>query len=215
MPDSRVSRLLENNRTWASEVEERRPGFFHDLAAQQRPDVLWIGCADSRVPANQILGLDPGEVFVHRNVANLVNPSDINVLTVIAYAVDALGVSDIIVCGHYGCGGVAAVHSGQRLGMLADWLWQIRATSRVHEAALQALAPEAREKRLGELSVIEQVQHVGNTSIVQKAWDAGKTLSVHGWIYGLEDGLLHDLDVSAADPDQLAATYERATGLHV
>lgn len=212
MSTSRVTRLLDNNRVWAASVEAQRPGFFAHLAAQQTPEVLWIGCADSRVPANQILGLDPGEVFVHRNVANLVNPGDLNALTVIAYAVDALGVTDIVVCGHYGCGGVAAVHGGERLGMLGDWLWPIRTIQREHRASLAALPEQDRLARLVELSVVEQVHNVAGTSVVQAAWAEGRTLAVHGWVYGLADGLIRDLGVSADDPDELAERYAAATG---
>ena len=212
MSTSRVSRLLDNNREWAASVEAERPGFFAHLAAQQTPQVLWIGCADSRVPANQILGLDPGEVFVHRNVANLVNPGDLNALTVIAYAVDALRVTDIVVCGHYGCGGVAAVHGGERLGMLGDWLWPIRTPQREHRAVVEALEEEDRFAKLVELSVVEQVRNVAGTSVVQGAWAEGRTLSVHGWVYGLADGIIRDLGISADDPDELAEKYAAATG---
>lgn len=208
MTTSRVTDLLAANKAWAAQQETDEPGFFSGLAAQQKPDYLWIGCADSRVPANQITGMRPGEVFVHRNVANLVQPADINVLTVIAYAVNALGVEDIIVCGHYGCGGVQAVVDGGNLGMLADWLWQIRAIEATHTGDLAGRDPVERARRLCELNVIEQVINVARTSVVQQAWEDGKRLSLHGWVYGLEDGLLRDLSVSASSTDELQARYD-------
>ncbi|HUG83149.1 MAG TPA: carbonic anhydrase [Euzebya sp.] len=207
MTTSRVSRLLRQNRDWAAETEAARPGFFKTLAAQQRPGLLWIGCADSRVPADRITGLEPGEVFVHRNVANLVHPADSNVLTVISFAVDVLKVTDIVVCGHYGCGGVQAVLEGGRLDMLTDWLWPLRTTARVHQQRLQHLDDVARFRRMCELNVIEQVVNVSDTSVVRKAWAEGRELSVHGWVYGLENGLLHDLGISAASHDELQQRY--------
>jgi carbonic anhydrase len=210
MTTSRVTRLLDNNRAWAAQVQAERPGFFAQLAAQQTPQVLWIGCADSRVPANQILGLDPGEVFVHRNVANLVNPGDLNALTVIAYAVDALQVTDIVVCGHSRCGGVAAVHGGEGLGMLGDWLWPVRTIRQAHAEQLDRLPADDRLHRLVELNVVEQVRNVAGTSVVQAAWAQGQTLAVHGWVYGLEDGIIRDLGISAEGPDELAARYTAA-----
>ena len=210
MTTSRVSRLLTQNQEWATRVEAERPGFFEGLARQQRPELLWIGCADSRVPADQITGLEPGEVFVHRNVANLVHPADSNALTVIAYAVDVLGVSDIIVCGHYGCGGVQAVHEESHLGMLTDWLWPVRTTARVHADALAPLDDLARFRRLCELNVIEQVRNVCRTTIVRDAWDRGQSLTIPGWIYGLKDGLLRDLGVTADSTKASQETYRAA-----
>ena len=186
--------LLENNRRWAAATTARDPEFFKTLARQQAPDYLWIGCADSRVPANEIVGMAPGELFVHRNVANLVVHSDLNCLSVLQFAVDVLGVEHVIVCGHYGCGGVRAALHDERHGLVDNWLRHIQDTARVHRAALDVIpAGVAREDRLCELNVVEQVANVYETTIVQDAWARGQRLTLHGWIYHLDDGLLRDL----------------------
>jgi carbonic anhydrase len=200
-----LSDLFRNNRKWASQMLERDAGFFGKLVAQQSPDYLWIGCADSRVPANEIVGLLPGELFVHRNVANVVVHTDLNCLSVLQYAVDVLEVDHVIVCGHYGCGGVQAALRDSRLGLIDNWLRHVQDVARRHAAELQALHDEAqRVNRLCELNVIAQVVHVGQTTIVQEAWRRGKKLEVHGWVYGLHDGLLKDLHVGVNSREELA-----------
>lgn len=204
---SDLSPLFDHNRTWAREIVQRDPGFFERLAAQQVPRYLWIGCADSRVPANQILGLDPGEVFVHRNVANLVVHTDFNCLSVVQYAVDVLKVTDIIVCGHYGCGGVLAALGHQSLGLIDNWLRNIRDVARRHEAELAALAETQRGTRLCELNVMQQVENLGHTNLIQDAWARGQSLTIHGLIYSLRDGLLRDLDVNIDSKMQLDNIY--------
>lgn len=190
-------RLLENNRAWSAAKQASDPQFFARLVAQQTPPYLWVGCADSRVPANEIIGLDPGEVFVHRNVANLAPPQDTNFLSVLQYAVEVLKVQCIIVCGHYGCGGVKAARRTQRLGLIDHWLSPIRDLAAANEEALHACANEdARDDRLCELNVMEQVRQISANPFVQDAWLRGQELAVHGWIYGLADGLLRDLAVT-------------------
>jgi carbonic anhydrase len=189
--------LFDNNRAWAERIEREQPGFFEQLSKQQNPEYLWIGCADSRVPANEIINLPPGEVFVHRNIANLVVHTDLNCLSVIQYAVAVLKVKHIIVCGHYGCGGVRAALEDDNHGLIDNWLRHIRDVYRFHRDTLDPIGdPDARRDRLCELNVIEQVSNVCNTTMVRDAWAAGQQLAVHGWIYRLEDGLLHDLDVT-------------------
>lgn len=185
-----IERLLQNNRDWADGIHERDPGFFARLAGQQLPEYLWIGCSDSRVPANQITGLAPGEVFVHRNVANVVAETDFNLLAVMQYAVEILKVRHIIVCGHYGCGGVIAALDNQRHGMIDNWLSGIRALRRLHRAELDALPPAAAADRLCELNVIAQACHVAHTSILEDAWERGQNISIHSWIYRLDDGVI-------------------------
>jgi carbonic anhydrase len=188
--------LFANNRAWARDILRRDPEFFGKLTRQQSPQYLWIGCADSRVPANEIVGLLPGELFVHRNVANVVVHTDLNCLSVIQYAVDVLKVADVIVCGHYGCGGVVAAMEGRRLGLIDNWLRHIQDVMRRHDGALARLAdPAARARLLCELNVIDQVAHVCQTTMVQAAWERGQPLVVHGWIYDIADGLLRDLSV--------------------
>jgi carbonic anhydrase len=200
--------LLDNNRRWAERQARDDPNFFHRLATLQTPQYLWIGCSDSRVPANQITGLLPGEVFVHRNVANLVVHTDINCLSVIQYAVEVLQVRHVIVCGHYGCGGVAAASEDRQLGLIDNWLRHIKDTLAQHRAEIDAIPTlQARADRLCELNVIEQVNNVCHTTIVQNAWARGQTLSVYGLVYGLTDGLLHDLAVRISGPAQLEETY--------
>jgi len=203
--------LLERNRRWAERMRARDPGFFARLAGQQTPKLLWIGCADSRVPANQVIDLDPGEVFVHRNVAGLVVHSDLNGLAVLQFAVEVLEVEHVIVCGHYGCGGVRAALADRQHGLIDNWLRHIRDVRAVHAAELEALAdPEAQERRLCELNVGAQVHHVGQTPIVQNAWARGRPLGVHGWIYDVSDGLLRDLGVGLAGPADLDPVYRLA-----
>jgi len=200
-----LHQLFQNNRAWAREMLERDPGFFGKLVSQQSPDHLWIGCADSRVPANEIVGLLPGELFVHRNVANVVVHTDLNCLSVLQYAVDVLDIDHVIVCGHYGCGGVQAALRHSRLGLIDNWLRHVQDVARRHAAQLHALPDEAqRVNRLCELNVIAQVLHVGETTIVQDAWARGKKLQIHGWVYDLHDGLLKDLAVGVDGPDELA-----------
>jgi carbonic anhydrase len=189
--------LFDNNREWAERIEREQPGFFEALARQQNPEYLWIGCADSRVPANEIINLPPGEVFVHRNIANVVVHTDLNCLSVIQYAVEVLKVKHIIVCGHYGCGGVAASMEEASHGLIDNWLRHIRDVYRYHRDDLDAIEdPGRRRNRLCELNVIEQVSNVCNTTVVRDAWAAAQDLTVHGWIYSLEDGLLRDLGVT-------------------
>ncbi|HVP09045.1 MAG TPA: carbonate dehydratase [Burkholderiales bacterium] len=189
-----VNELFARNRAWAAGVRASDPEFFSSLARQQSPEFLWIGCSDSRVPANQITGLAPGEVFVHRNVANLVVHTDLNCLSVLQFAVDLLQVRHVIVCGHYGCSGVRAALTGQKVGLAENWLRHVQDVRAYHAAELDAIRDsEARERRLCELNVAAQVRHVCEATVVRDAWLAGRPLAVHGWIYGLEDGLLRDL----------------------
>ena len=204
--------LFQNNRAWAQRRVAERPDFFQRLASQQNPDYLWIGCSDSRVPANEIVGLSPGELFVHRNVANVVVHTDLNCLSVLQYAVEALEVQDVLVVGHYGCGGVKAAHDGASLGLIDNWLRHIQDVRERHDALLsEELSPQARVDRLTELNVIEQVRHVSQTTIVRNAWKRGQALSIHGWIYDIRDGLLRDLGCSMTGTD-VEATYEVAVG---
>ena len=197
--------LFENNRRWAAEMTRRDPRFFERLAQQQAPEYLWIGCADSRVPANEIVGLDPGELFVHRNVANLAPPQDANYLSVLQFAVEVLKVKHILVVGHYGCGGVAAAVDGQRRGLVDHWLHPIREVHHCHRHELATLPDEkARWDRLVELNVIRQVQNVASDVFVQDAWSRGQPLTVHGWVYTLGTGLVTDLNVTVNGPEDLA-----------
>lgn len=206
---SELEYLFRNNRHWASRLRSYDPEFFHELAEQQSPEFLWIGCSDSRVPANDIVGLMPGELFVHRNVANLMVHSDINGLSVLQFAVDVLKVRHIIVCGHYGCGGVRAAMQQQELGLIDNWLRHIRDIYRKHQHELDALPQESRRlDRLCELNVLEQVNHVCETSIVQNAWARGQELSVHGWIYAINDGHLRDLHLSINSQEQVHTLYQ-------
>src|SRR5690349_17740747 len=196
--------LFQNNRRWAAEIQRADPGFFPSLSQQQAPEYLWIGCSDSRVPANQIVGLLPGSLFVHRNVANLIHQTDLNCLSVMQYAVEVLRVRHIIVCGHYGCGGVRAALDEQDHGLIDNWLRPLKNLARTHTALLSAIAnPDQRVDRLCELNVIEQVRNVGETTVVQRAWQQGQTLTVHGWIYGLHDGLLRDLGICVTQAAEL------------
>ena len=205
--------LLANNRAWAARITSEKPDFFRLLSAQQSPDFLWIGCSDSRVPANEIVGLMPGELFVHRNVANVVVHTDLNCLSVLQFAVDVLQVDHVIVCGHYGCGGVQAALDGARLGLIDNWLRHVQDVRERHEASLARLSdPAARAARLCELNVIEQVRHVGETTVMQEAWARGQRVAVHGWIYGLRDGRLRDLGASVDGAATLGSAYEGALG---
>jgi len=196
--------LFANNRRWAAEVVAREPRFFANLAAQQSPKYLWIGCSDSRVPANEIVDLLPGELFVHRNVANVVVHTDLNCLSVIQYAVDVLRVEHVIVCGHYGCGGIRAALERQPLGLIDNWLRHVQDVADRHRATLDGLADAvARADRLAELNVIEQARNAAGTTIVQDAWARGQKLTVHAWIYRLDDGLLRDLRLSVRAPGEV------------
>jgi carbonic anhydrase len=195
----RLENLLTKNREWAETITQRDPEFFSELAKQQFPKYLWIGCSDSRVPANQIVGLLPGELFVHRNIANVVVHTDLNCLSVIQFAVELLGVRDIIVCGHYGCSGVHAAYHRSRVGIADNWLRHVQDVHKSNEASLSEIAdPKARVDRLSELNVIQQVANVCQTSTVQDAWGRKQDLAVHGWIYGLQDGRIRDLGVTAS-----------------
>lgn len=192
-----LNQLFENNNTWAAEMTQQDPDFFRRLTAQQSPQYLWIGCADSRVPANQIVGLLAGEMFVHRNVANVVVHTDLNCLSAIQYAVDVLGVRHIIICGHYGCGGVLAALQDLSLGLIDNWLRHVQDVRVKHRVQIDALNTEAEQHaRLCELNVIEQVTNVKQTTVVRDAWARGQSVTVHGWIYSLSDGLIRDLGVS-------------------
>lgn len=188
--------LFDNNRRWAGRISQEHPDFFEQLAKQQNPEYLWIGCSDSRVPSNQIIDLMPGEVFVHRNIANMVIHTDLNCLSVLQYAIDVLKVKHIMVVGHYGCGGVRAAMGNQRLGLIDNWLGHLRDVYRLHHDELMQMDEAKRFDRLCELNVIEQVSNVTSSTIVQEAWARGQELAVHGWIYGIDNGLLTDLDVT-------------------
>jgi carbonic anhydrase len=196
-PVRTLPELFENNRRWASSRVREDPDFFQRLVAQQAPAYLWIGCSDSRVPANEIVDLPPGELFVHRNVANVVVHTDLNCLSVLQFAVEALRVRHVIVCGHYGCGGVRAALAGTKLGLIDNWLRHVQDVRRKHAAELDALSGSAREDRLCELTVLEQAANVCETTVVQDAWGRGQSLAIHAWIYRLDDGLLRDLEFPA------------------
>ena len=194
-----LNHLFDNNKAWAARIRQQEPQFFAKLSHQQSPKYLWIGCSDSRVPANQIAGLSPGELFVHRNIANLVVHTDLNCLSVMQFAVEILKVEHIIVCGHYGCSGVQAVLRGDRLGLSDNWLRHIQDVRQKHEKALADAGGEASD-RLCELNVVQQIANVRDTTIARDAWERGQELAVHGWIYGLHDGLLRDLNVTRDKP---------------
>jgi carbonic anhydrase len=206
-----LQHLFDSNRAWAADIQARDPQFFKKLSQQQSPQYLWIGCADSRVPANEIVNLLPGDLFVHRNVANVVVHSDLNCLSVLQYAVDVLNVKYILVCGHYGCGGVIAAYRNQKFGLIDNWLRHVQDVRNKHRAQLDKYATEAEAvTRLCELNVIEQVVNVAQTTIVQDAWRDGKSVTVHGVIYGLTDGRLRDLHMSVSSPDEVADAYGEA-----
>ena len=206
-----LSDLFARNRAWAAEMTRQDPEFFARLARQQAPQYLWIGCSDSRVPANQIVGLPPGEMFVHRNVANVVVHADVNCLSAMQFAVDMLHVRHIIVCGHYGCGGVLAALRDERLGLVDNWLRHVQDVRWKHRPELEALSGEReRHRRLCELNVVEQVLNVSQTTVVREAWSRGQALAVHGWIYDVADGLLRDLDIClTAESEAVAAAVAR------
>jgi carbonic anhydrase len=206
-----LNNLLENNKEWAGKIKAQEPDFFQTLSKQQSPEYLWVGCSDSRVPSTEIVKLMPGELFVHRNVANVVVHTDLNCLSVMQYAVDVLKVKHIIVCGHYGCGGVLAALQNVKFGLIDNWLRHVQDVMQKHAAILEGLGDEAeRLDKLCELNVIEQVSNVCQTTIVQNAWERNQELAVHGWIYGLSDGLLRDLNICITSQDELAAIYNNA-----
>ncbi len=208
---SSLKHLLERNRAWAADLRARKPDFFVELAEQQSPRYLWIGCSDSRVPATDITDLPPGELFVHRNVANVVVHTDLNCLSVLQYAVEALRVEHVLVVGHYGCGGVHAAYQGKPLGLIDNWLRHVQDVAGKHASLLGRLPDDGtREDRLCELNVIEQVMHVARTTIVQDAWRRGQPLTLHAWIYSLHDGLVRDLGLEADGPQPLENLYPRA-----
>ena len=203
-----LQELIDNNRKWSKDISERDPEFFPTLAKQQDPDYLWIGCSDSRVPANEIVGLLPGELFVHRNVANMVVHTDMNLLSVLQYAVDVLKVRHIIVCGHYGCGGVKAAMGNEKLGLIDNWLLEIRDQYHLKRDMFKGLQSEEEQVNLMcELNVVRQVYNLSHTSIVQDAWAKGQRLAVHGWIYGLHDGRVNNLNVTLNKPRQLSEEF--------
>ncbi|HMO42814.1 MAG TPA: carbonic anhydrase [Phenylobacterium sp.] len=205
-----LDQLKANNRAWAEGKLAVDPSFFRRLVDQQSPEYLWIGCADSRVPANEIVGLDPGELFVHRNVANLAPPQDANYLSVLQFAVDVLKVKHIMVVGHYGCGGVTAAVDGQRRGLVDHWLHPIREVYAAHRAELEAMTDtHERHDRLCELNVIRQVRNVASDVFVREAWKRGQSLSVHGWVYSLANGLVNDMNVTVSGPDARARLYDQ------
>jgi carbonic anhydrase len=208
---SDLQHLFEQNRQWSEHMRAEDPDFFRRLASIQSPEYLWIGCSDSRVPANQITGLLPGEVFVHRNVANLVVHSDLNCLSVLQFAVDVLRVKHILVVGHYGCGGVKAAHDNLRLGLVDNWLRHIQDVRQKHTRLLdQSASVEARIDRLCELNVVEQVLNVSQTTVLQEAWNRGQDVTVHGWIFGLDNGLAHDLHISIDARESVQEIYDTA-----
>jgi carbonic anhydrase len=206
-----LDHLFENNKAWAGRIRKQDPDFFVSLSQQQSPAYLWIGCSDSRVPANEIVDLLPGELFVHRNIANLVVHTDLNCLSVMQFAVDILKVRHVIVCGHYGCSGVRAALRGDRLGLSDNWLRHVQDVRQKHEKHLAGAGDDAKAcDRLCELNVIEQVANVCQTTIVRDAWERGQELTVHGWIYGLQDGLLQNLHMTVTGSDQAALVYDAA-----
>ena len=212
LQDKNLETLFKNNVDWAERVRAQHPGFFEQLAKQQNPQFLWIGCSDSRVPANEIVGLMPGEVFVHRNLANVVVHTDLNCLSVIQFAVDVLKVQHIMVVGHYGCGGVRAALFDQRVGLADNWLHHVHDVRDKHADALKAIGLDDRRlDRLCELNVIEQVANVCQTTIVRDAWESGQELAVHGWVYGLKNGLLQDLNVTVVNREEAAAVCRAAS----
>lgn len=202
------NKLLEDNKAWALLKKTSDPNYFEDLARGQSPEYLWIGCSDSRVPANEITGTKPGQIFVHRNIANMVVNTDMNMLSVLSYAVEVLGVKHIIVCGHYGCGGVVAAMGNKQYGLIDNWLRHIKDVYRYHHTELDAIQDmEQRARRFVELNVIEQVHDLGKTSIVQNAWQKGQPLHIHGWVYDIKDGIIKDLHVTFRSPKDLHAIY--------
>jgi carbonic anhydrase len=207
-----LNHLFENNRAWADDMTRQDPDFFTSLAQQQSPEYLWIGCSDSRVPANQIVGLQPGQMFVHRNVANVVVHADLNCLSAIQFAIDVLGVDHIIVCGHYGCGGVLGALRGDKFGLVDNWLRHVQDVRWKHQPELDTIADEKqRHRRLCELNVIEQVVNVAQTTVVQDAWGRGRTVTVHGLVYDIHDGILRDLGTNATAENAFRASERGVT----
>ena len=201
--------LLDNNKKWVAENLEKDPDFFNRLKDGQQPPLLWIGCSDSRVPANEIIGANPGEVFVHRNIANMVIHTDMSMLSVLDYAVNVLKVKHIIVCGHYGCGGVQAAMTNSHIGLIDNWIRHIKDVYRFHHDELNAITEEKmRFDRFVELNVIEQVMDLAKTSIIQEAWESGQSVHVHGWVYDIKDGLVNDLDITIKNNESLGAVYQ-------
>ncbi|MBP6305376.1 MAG: carbonate dehydratase [Giesbergeria sp.] len=205
-----IEELFDHNRKWAAQVERERPGFFTSLMEQQNPRYMWIGCSDSRVPANQITGLEPGEVFVHRNVANVVIPTDLNCLSTIQYAVDQLHIQHLMVVGHYGCGGVLAALNDIRVGLSDNWIQHVKDVRDKHRKVIAATAPEWRHDVLCELNAIEQVLNIAHTTVMQDAWTRGEKVTVHGWCYGLKDGLIKNLNMSVSSKTGLYDIYDAA-----
>ena len=203
-----IQDLFTHNRAWAAQMERERPGFFTNLKSQQSPKYMWIGCSDSRVPANQITGLEPGEVFVHRNVANVVVHSDLNALSTIQFAVERLRVQHVMVVGHYGCSGVQAALEGARIGLADNWLRHIQDVRDRHRDLLDAIPEHARHDALVELNVIEQVVNVAQSTVLRDAWSRGQSVTLHGWVYGVHDGLLQDLHLSVTATDGLESLYK-------
>jgi carbonic anhydrase len=207
----RIKELLSSNKRWAARIRSEDPNFFEQLSRQQAPKFLWIGCSDSRVPATQIVDLPPGEIFVHRNVANVIVHTDLNALSVIQFAVEVLRVERVLVVGHYGCSGVSAVLKKERLGLIDNWLRHVEDVASLHRAVLDPSLPfERRHARLCELNAIEQAMHVCATTIVQEAWQRGQKLHVHAWVYGLDDGRIHDLGLDVHGMDSMPLSYARA-----
>jgi carbonic anhydrase len=206
-----LTNLIERNRAWAENIKAREPDFFQKLSEQQSPEYFWIGCSDSRVSANEIVNLSPGEMFVHRNVANVVVHTDLNCLSATQFAVEALHVKHIIVCGHYGCGGVKAALQNQKLGLIDNWLRHVQDVMQKHAALLAEIREESdRLDKLCELNTIEQVYNICQTTIVQSAWERGQELTVHGWVYALSDGLVRDLNIHIANQEEMATAYQNA-----
>ncbi|WP_114192752.1 carbonate dehydratase [Edaphovirga cremea] len=205
-----IERLIANNRVWSESIEDEDPGFFERLAEAQKPRFLWIGCSDSRVPAERLTGLEPGELFVHRNVANLVIHTDLNCLSVVQYAVEVLEVEHIIICGHYGCGGVEAAIENPELGLINNWLLHIRDLWYKHSSLLGVMTHEKRLDALCELNVVEQVYNLGHSTIMQSAWKRGQKVMIHGWVYGIQNGRLRDLKVTATSRETLEMGYRNA-----
>ncbi|CAJ0999307.1 Carbonic anhydrase 2 [Sodalis praecaptivus] len=204
-----ISTLISNNQDWSKLLHEEDPGFFEKLSLAQKPRFLWIGCSDSRVPAEKLTGLEPGELFVHRNVANLVIHTDLNCLSVVQYAVDVLEVEHIIICGHYGCGGIQAAIDNPELGLIDNWLLHIRDLWYKHSSLLGELHPEDRANILSEINVIEQVYNLGHSTIMRSAWKRGQKVTIHGWVYALHDGLLRDLEITATSRETLEQRYRQ------
>ncbi len=213
MTTTSIDELFAHNRAWAAQVEHERPGFFTGLMAQQKPRYMWIGCSDSRVPANQITGLEPGEVFVHRNVANVVVPSDLNCLSTIQYAVDQLHVEHLMVVGHYGCGGVLAALNDLRMGLVDNWIRHVKDVRDKHRELLESVPAAWRHDALCELNAIEQVMNISHSTVMQDAWARGQKVTLHGWCYGLKDGLINNLQMTLPGVDGAEAAYRQAVAL--